>query len=374
MEAKLIKIKILFTIPNFDTAGSGKALLNVAKNLDTSKFEPHICCSHSKGDYYKTVQDSGIPIHIKQTTHPMIPRLKGIKSSIMLAKFFTNLNVDIIHSFHYLDDYSEALAAKFARIPWVYTKKNMNWGSNSWYLRTLLSKHILVQNTEMLKSFFPNNNKVSLVPRGVDTKEFYPSKPQKKILKKFNIDTNDNVIVCVANLHPVKGVEILIDAFLQLPKILCPIHLFIVGFNNNEYGKTLEKKVDFSDQKYKIYFTGKVINVKDYLSISNLFILPTLNLKRKEGCPVALLEALASGLNVLGSNICGINDVLKNFPENMFEPGNVTQLKRRIEKQLILKDNDKMEKILNYTIKNYDIKIEAKKHENVYTKILGSDK
>ena len=72
MEAKPIKIKILFTIPNFDSAGSGKALLNVAKNLDTSKFEPHICCSHSKGDYYKTVQDSGIPIHIKQTTHPML--------------------------------------------------------------------------------------------------------------------------------------------------------------------------------------------------------------------------------------------------------------------------------------------------------------
>jgi DNA-binding NtrC family response regulator len=58
----------------------------------------------------------------------------------------------------------------------------------------------------------------------------------------------------------------------------------------------------------------------------------------------------------------------------MFEPGNVNQLKKRIEKQLILKDNDKMEKILNYTIKNYDIKIEAKKHENIYSKILGSDR
>ena len=220
-------IKILYTIPNFDTAGSGKALLKVAKSLDKTKFEPHICCLHTKGDYYKTVQESGIPIHIKETTHSMIPRLKGIKDSIVLAKFFKNLNIDIIHSFHYLDDYSEALAAKFARIPWVYTKKNMNWGSNSWYLRTLLSKHILAQNTEMLKSFFPNKNKVSFVPRGVDTKEFYPSKPKRKILKKLNIGAKDIVLICVANLHPVKGVETLIDAFLQLPKNLCPIHLLL---------------------------------------------------------------------------------------------------------------------------------------------------
>ena len=39
MEAKPIKIKILFTIPNFDTAGSGKALLNIALRLDREKFE-----------------------------------------------------------------------------------------------------------------------------------------------------------------------------------------------------------------------------------------------------------------------------------------------------------------------------------------------
>lgn len=364
-------IKILYTIPNFDTAGSGKALLNVAKSLDKTKFEPHICCSHSRGDFFKTVQDSGIPIHIKKTSHPMIPRLKGIKESYILAKFFKDLNIDIIHSFHYSDDYSEALAAKFARIPWIYTKKNMNWRANSWYLRTLLSKHILAQNTEMLKSFFQNSRKVSYVPRGVDTKQFYPSKPNRKILNLYNININDNILICVANLHPVKGVETLIDAFLQLPKKLCPIHLFIVGSKDNHYGKTLEKKVYFSDQNYKIHFTGNVSNVKDFLSISKLFILPTLNFKRKEGCPVALLEALVSGLNVLGSNVCGINDVLNDFPENLFKPGNVLELKKKIEHNLTNENKFFNKKLFKHSIKNYDIMVEVKRHEGIYLKILS---
>jgi len=375
LEAKHIKIKILFTIPNFDSAGSGKALLNVAKNLDTSKFEPHICCSHSKGDYYKTVQDSGIPIHIKQTTHPMIPRMKGIKISFKLAKFFKTLKIDIIHSYHYGDDYSEAVAARIAGIPWIYTKKNMNWGGkskNSWFLRTLLSKHILVQNTDMIKEFFKKSKKISLVARGVNTKEFFPSKPNEKLLDKYKIKKNDNVIICVANLHPIKGVETLIDAFSGISRNFHPIHLFIVGFDKNIYADSLKVRLKKNRSLQNVYFTGKVNNVKDFLSISDLFILPTL--KTGEGSPVALLEALASGIKVIGSEVCGIKDILKFFPENMFESGNVNQLKKRIEKQLILKDNDKMEKILNYTIKNYDIKIEAKKHENIYSKILGSDR
>ena len=48
--------KILYTIPNFDTAGSGRALFNIASNLDRDKFEPHICCSHDRGDFFKIIK------------------------------------------------------------------------------------------------------------------------------------------------------------------------------------------------------------------------------------------------------------------------------------------------------------------------------
>ena len=61
-------IKVLFTIPNFDTAGSGKALLNIATRLNSNYFEPHICCFHNKGEFFQTVENSNIPIHIFQFT------------------------------------------------------------------------------------------------------------------------------------------------------------------------------------------------------------------------------------------------------------------------------------------------------------------
>lgn len=46
------KIKILYMIPNFETAGSGIALIKVAKRLDPKKFEPHICCFRDDGKLF----------------------------------------------------------------------------------------------------------------------------------------------------------------------------------------------------------------------------------------------------------------------------------------------------------------------------------
>ena len=46
------KIKILYTIPNFDTAGSGKVVYDLVNNIDKTAFSPEICCHHNKGAYF----------------------------------------------------------------------------------------------------------------------------------------------------------------------------------------------------------------------------------------------------------------------------------------------------------------------------------
>ena len=69
----------------------------------------------------------------------MIPRINGLIKCFRLSNFLENLKIDLIHSFHYGSDYSEALAAKFAGVPWVYTKKYELGGNskNGWILRSM---------------------------------------------------------------------------------------------------------------------------------------------------------------------------------------------------------------------------------------------
>src|SRR5947207_9650622 len=95
------KIKVLYTIPNFDTAGSGMALLNIADRLNKERFEVHICCMHKGGQFFKTVENSGLPLHVFQYTTPVIPRYKALLNVWKISRFFKKLKPDIIHSFHY---------------------------------------------------------------------------------------------------------------------------------------------------------------------------------------------------------------------------------------------------------------------------------
>ena len=117
------KLKILFTIPNFDTAGSGQALLKIASLLDKNIFNPEIACLHNRGDFFEKVVQSGIKIHIINLYIDARPIFKMLFDSYKLSKIFKKINPQLIHSYHYASDYTEPLAAKFAGIKWIYTKK-----------------------------------------------------------------------------------------------------------------------------------------------------------------------------------------------------------------------------------------------------------
>tara|TARA_Y100000748_G_C15482000_1_gene483197 strand:+ start:922 stop:1977 length:1056 start_codon:yes stop_codon:yes gene_type:complete len=349
--------------------------LNVVKNLDKNYFEPHICCSHDRGKLFQVVLKTGIPIHLHRTTHDMIPRIAGIKKCFNTAKYFKSLGINIIHSFHYGADYSEAIAAKISGIPWIYTKKNMNWGGsskNGWKTRTYLASHIMVQNTDMIKRFFPKSNKISLVPRGVDTSDFKKRSKNSKIMNHLQIDGKEIVILCVANLHPVKGVEILLHAFDKLFEQDNHCRLLIVGDNDNDYGRELinisRKLISVS----KIEFIGQVFNVKGYYSISDIFVLPTLDVGRVEGSPVSLLEGLSCRKKVLASNVPGIKDILSNFPDCLFKPGDVDDLYNKLNDLLynIRNKINNNNKVSQYIRKNYDISVESKRHESVYKRFF----
>jgi glycosyltransferase involved in cell wall biosynthesis len=369
------KIRILFTIPNFDTAGSGKALLNIASRLNKDLFEPMICCMHDRGAFFEVVKDSGIPFHIINYTSDMSHRVKGLLRVAQVSKEFRKLKPDIIHSFHYSADYSEALAARLGGIKWIYTKKNMNWGSaskNAWILRTKFANHIIAQNTDMLSEFFPKSSKVTLIGRGVDTTEFSDMSLQSTQKDVLGVNAADKVIMLVANLVPVKGAEVLIAAFKRIYERHKDTKLLIIGADDTEYAAKL-KMLAGSLLGQQIFFKGKMMNIAQVVKCADIFVLPTLNEGRREGSPVALLEAMSSGRYVLASNIAGVKDQLRDFPEFLFSAGNAEELTDKLGKALSLSDDQRNligEKMRRHVMENFSIENEVKKHEIVYLELM----
>ena len=165
----------------------------------------------------------------------------------------------------------------------------------------------------------------------------------------------------------------LIEAFELLFYDQQNIYLFIIGDNDNDYGKQLVESTNKLKSREKIYFTGKKQNIMGYYSIADIFVLPTLNEGRKEGCPVALLEAMACGLPVLASNISGINEIIGQYADCIFEASNWNQLYQSLTKFMLNIDSYKLlgQRLLQEVNNKYNIDIEVTKHSQLYLSLLN---
>src|SRR5690554_5965792 len=106
--------RILFTIPNFITAGSGQVMLNIIKQLDRERFAPAVCVLKKGGRLDQEVEALGIPFleapfEITPKPYHLLP-WRAWKA----AQAFRDYGFQIWHSWHYASDYTEPIIARFA--------------------------------------------------------------------------------------------------------------------------------------------------------------------------------------------------------------------------------------------------------------------
>jgi glycosyltransferase involved in cell wall biosynthesis len=356
------KIRVLFTIPNLDTAGSGMALYKLLTNLDRERFEPHVLCLHAQGRLFQKFAEAGLAMHVLDYTHKMRPVAAGLRHCWKVSRWIRKNGFKIVYSYHYSADYSEAVAAKMAGSKWVFVKKNMGWFGPSyraWRLRSFLADSIIVQNSEMRRVFYAGSAKARLISIGVDTREFYELEKRPVHLLPFETAENAKIIGVVANFVPVKGLEILIEAFAALLAGGLDLRLVLIGDHENDYGRSLRDLVEkLKIPSEQIHFAGRQNNINEWLNTFDLFVQPTLDEGRREGAPVAVQEAVAAGTLVVGSRICGIEDQLAATPELLFTPGDAGALAEKMrlvfslggEETGRLKEKQKQHLNENYTL------------------------
>ena len=228
----------------------------------------------------------------------------------------------------------------------------------------------------MIKQFYSQSNKINLIPRGVDIERFKSQPYKNEVFSQMNSNENQRIIICVANMVPVKGIELLIDAFNNLQSHFEQWNLWLIGDIENEYGIKLIEKVSQLQHNNRIHFSGKQPNVREYLDCAEIFVLPTKDEGRREGSPVAMLEAMANGKVVVGSAVPGVNDQLRDFPDFLFEAGNASDLEKKLKPLLQNSKDENIElgaQFSQLVNTNFRIDQEVKKHEVFYQKVLEID-
>lgn len=367
------KIKVIFTIPNFTTAGSGREMLNIVEHLDKELFEVWIGVQSGGGKLFDEVIARHIPIVVQPFLLPEnLPLLLKTKRARDLARDFKPLNFDVWISFNWSSDYSEAIVARMAGAKFVYIKKNMNWGRKAWKTKSLLAAAIIARNKKMLDTFFAGKafkKKTEYITGGVDTSVFKPTFDMS-VRRDLGIPDNAYLVSCVANIVRSKDQATLIKAVRKIDKAW----LVLAGSDHDkEYKAELQKLVDKYQLNDRVIMTGNYSNINGLLNASNVFVLPTSEYGgHEEGCPVAVLEAMAAGVPCIVSNVAGNTDLIVHGKNGqVFKPGVVDALADCI-RELILKPSYPKElamKALDTVFKHHRIEQEAMQFEALIKKL-----
>jgi glycosyltransferase involved in cell wall biosynthesis len=152
--------------------------------------------------------------------------------------------------------------------------------------------------------------KIKVIPGGVNLNKFTPIVDKGKIRKRLNIPANKIILFTVRNLVQRMGLENLIIAFNDLIKKNAEIDLVIGGEGKLKTGLiALARSFGIEDH---LHFAGFIPEdqLPSYYQMADLFVLPT---KELEGFGLVTLEAMASGLPVVGTPVGGTKEILEGF-------------------------------------------------------------
>lgn len=371
-------VRILFTIPNFITAGSGAAMLNIVSRLDRRAFDPAVCVLKRGGKLDRVVEELGISLLEAPFLVGARPYATLLARAWRAAQRFRPYRFDLWHSFHYGDDYTEPLVAYLAGAKaWVYTKKNMNWRGRAWKVRSFLARGIAAQNSDMLEQFFGNwwfRSKTSLVPRGVDTEKYRPHGDARlRMRERLATPAYARVVLAVGHVLPVKGHDLLLEAVSGMQGV----EVWVAGSTaDGEYSEKLRRMAEGDGLAGKVHFLGTVDDIPALHAEADIFVHPTRPDGRQEGCPVALLEAMASGMACIATDVAGSQDVIEDGRSGLLvRPLDARALRAAIERVLFDEGLRQMlgEGARRRIAEHYSIELEVARHEHMYRKVLGRE-
>jgi glycosyltransferase involved in cell wall biosynthesis len=160
----------------------------------------------------------------------------------------------------------------------------------------------------------PQEN-ILVIPNGVNRSIF---KPINKDLcrSELGLIKEEKIILFVGNLVVIKGLDYLLEAFVDICCSLQNVKLIIIG--DGKLKIYLQKKAKILGIGERVSFCGNKAHdtIPKWLNASDVFCLPSLN----EGMPNVVLEALACGKSIVASHVGGVSEIVGNSERCILVP------------------------------------------------------
>lgn len=194
---------------------------------------------------------------------------------------------------------------------------------------------------EIASNYHVPEEDIEVIYNGIDTDTFNPSNRNEyfdEVRKRFNIESDEKVILFIGTGFERKGLSFLIQAFAILKDAHPDAILLVVGRDNN-----IQKYIHLSNKLHlskRVIFTGSQPNVKMFYAAADIFVFPTMYEPFGNVC----LEAMASGLPVITSKANGVSEIMEEMDHLLLDdPSDVKTLVSKVG--FLLKKSEERVKI-----------------------------
>ncbi len=192
----------------------------------------------------------------------------------------------------------------------------------------------------------------------------------EKLKDELNLSKEQTTFILVSRMVKQKGILDYLEAAKKCYENGNKFNFLLVGQLDSDESITHEQIESYNQY---VTFLGRREDVKELLSISDVFVLPTYY---REGVPRVLLEASAMGLGLITTNMPGCKDVVSDGYNGKLV--NIKDADDLYEKMVYLGTNNDVlyQYALNAKekVKEFDLNIVVDKYSNIYQKIIQEDK
>jgi glycosyltransferase involved in cell wall biosynthesis len=293
-------VRIIHLITKAGIGGAEKALLRTLKRFKQKDMDHVVITLLSGGKLWEQFRDAGIEIHTLNVKNPF-----DIRAFFKYIKFLNEIKPKIVvaYLFHAL---TVAVLGKILcnRHKLVHSKRNFTLDSKIRDTMNRLYCCFIDYLIGVSKGVFEKESKIKfrdgrnkyLVYNGIEM-------PPKNFIKKgkgtFTVGT-------IARLHRQKGLLYLLGAARIIMDLKKCVKFIIIGTGEQYY--QLKRYIVKNHLENYVEMKGEVLNPVKYYEEFDIFLLPSLY----EGFSNVILEALAYGIPVVGTNACGINEIIRD--------------------------------------------------------------
>jgi glycosyltransferase involved in cell wall biosynthesis len=154
---------------------------------------------------------------------------------------------------------------------------------------------------------------VSVIPNALACvpAQVVDARERESLRRKMGVDARDVAVLSVGTICARKGQEDMLQALAGLtPKMVATLKVFLIGDADPEYAEQLAALMSrlSPERRERVEFVPATDNVADYYKIADIFLCSS----RMESYPRVVLEAMANGLSIVTTPVCGIREQVRN--------------------------------------------------------------